>query len=411
VRPVAGILALYLIAWLLSERRGAVAWRTVLGGLALQLVLALLLVHFAVARGAVLALNRAVDAVQAATDAGTGLVFGYLAGGDQPFAVVNPSAGFILAFRALPLVLVISAIGALLLHWGVLQAIMRGFAVLLRRSLGLGGALSLGAAVHIFVGMVEAPLLIRPWLATLQRGEIFALMSCGLAGIAGTVMVIYASLLGPIVPDALGNILIASVISTPAALALASIMIPFAAAPEDEANLVPPHRAGSALEALIAGTAAGIPVLVGIAAVLIVTIACVHLLDDILSILPNLGAAPLSLERILAWPFRPLVWLIGIPWREAAPAANLMATKTVLNEFVAYLNLSQHGGDLSAHTRLIMAYALCGFANFGSVGIMVGSMGAMVPERRAEFSALGLRALIPGTLATLSSGALAGLLG
>jgi CNT family concentrative nucleoside transporter len=411
VRPLAGILVLYALAWLLSERRGAIAWRTVLGGFALQLVLALLLVHFAVARGAVLALNRAVDAVQAATDAGTGLVFGYLAGGTQPFAVVNPGASFILAFRALPLVLVISALGALLLHWGVLQAIMRGFALLLRRGLGLGGALSLGAAVHIFVGMVEAPLLIRPWLVTLQRGEIFALMSCGLAGIAGTVMVIYASLLGPIIPDALGNILIASVISTPAALALAAIMVPFAAAPEDEADLVPPHRAGGALEALIAGTAAGIPVLVGIAAVLIVTIACVHLLDDMLSILPHLGAAPLSLERILAWPFRPLVWLIGVPWREAGPAANLMATKTVLNEFVAYLNLSRIGNNISPHTSLIMAYALCGFANFGSVGIMVGGMGAMVPERRAEFSVLGLRALIPGTLATLSSGALAGLLG
>lgn len=410
MRPLAGIVVLYALAWLLSERRGAVAWRTVLGGFALQLALALLLVHFALARGAVLALNRAVDAVQSATDAGTGLVFGYLAGGTQPFAVVHPEASFILAFRALPLVLVISALGALLLHWGVLQAIMRGFAVLLRRSLGLGGALSLGAAVHIFVGMVEAPLLIRPWLAQLQRGEIFALMSCGLAGIAGTVMVIYASLLGPIIPDALGNILIASVVSTPAALALAAIMVPFAAAPEDEADLVPAHRAGGALEALITGTAAGIPVLTGIAAVLIVTIACVHLLDDMLALLPHLAGAPLSLERVMAWPFRPLVWLIGVPWREAGAAADLMATKTVLNEFVAYLNLSHNVTDLSPHTRLIMAYALCGFANFGSVGIMVGGMGAMVPERRAEFATLGLRALIPGTLATLSSGALAGLL-
>ncbi len=410
MRPLGGILVLYALAWLLSERRGAVAWRTVLGGFALQLLLALLLVHFAVARGAVLALNRAVDAVQAATDAGTGLVFGYLAGGAQPFAVVNPAASFILAFRALPLVLVISALGALLLHWGVLQAVMRAFAMLLRRSLGLGGALSLGAAVHIFVGMVEAPLLIRPWLARLQRGEIFALMSCGLAGIAGTVMVIYASLLGPIIPDALGNILIASVISTPAALALAAIMVPFAAAPEDEADLVAPHRAGGALEALITGTAAGIPVLAGIAAVLIVTVACVHLLDDLLALLPHLAGAPVSLERVMAWPFRPLVWLIGVPWREAGAAAGLMATKTVLNEFVAYLHLAQGGSALSPHARLIMAYALCGFANFGSVGIMVGGMGAMVPERRAEFATLGLRALIPGTLATLSSGALAGLL-
>jgi concentrative nucleoside transporter, CNT family len=262
--------------------------------------------------------------------------------------------------------------------------------------------------VHVFVGMIEAPLLVRPWLARMQRGELFALMSCGMAGIAGTVMVIYATILGPIIPNALGNILVASVISTPAALAIAALMVPFA--PNDEeARIVLPHAPVSSLDAGVEGTADGIPVLAGIIAVLLVTVSLVALVNMLLGLLPF--AEPLTLQWIFAIPFRPIVWLIGVPWTESGTAAGLMATKTVLNEFVAYVNFAQlPPGALSDGSRLIMTYALCGFANFGSLGIIIGGLGVMVPERREEVVALGLRSIVSGTLATCTSGAIAGLL-
>jgi concentrative nucleoside transporter, CNT family len=408
VRGLGGIVALLALAWLLSEDRRRIPWRTVAGGVALQFALAFLLIWLPPAAHALLLLNRAVDALQRATDAGTQFVFGYLAGPPLPFVETHPGASFILAFQALPLVLVISALASLLFHWGVLQQVLRAFAWLLRRWLGVGGALALGAAVHVFVGMIEAPLLVRPWLARMQRGELFALMSCGMAGIAGTVMVIYATFLGPVIPNALGNILIASVISTPAALAIAALMVPFAPS-EEEARIVLPHAPVSSLDAIVKGTADGIPVLAGIIAVLLVTVSLVALVNLLLGTLPF--ADPLTLQWIFSLPFRPIVWLIGIPWAESATASGLMATKTVLNEFVAYLNFAQlPPGTLTDRSRLIMTYALCGFANFGSLGILIGGLGVMVPERREEVVALGLRSIVSGTLATCTSGAVAGLL-
>ena len=227
MRGLLGIALILLLAWGLSEDRGRVPWRVVAFGVLLQFALAVLFLSFPPARAAFLLLNRAVEGLQTATEAGTGFVFGYLGGGQLPFAETRPGASFIFAFRALPLVLVISALATLLFHWGVLQRIVQAFAWVLRRAVGVGGPLGLGAAVHIFVGHIEAPLLIRPYLMRLARGELFALMSCGMAGIAGTVMVLYASLVGSVIPNALGNILIAAVISTPAALAIAALMVPF----------------------------------------------------------------------------------------------------------------------------------------------------------------------------------------
>src|SRR3984893_11902950 len=227
MRGLLGIAAILLFAWVLSEDRFRVAWRVVITGVLLQFGLALLFLKFPPASAVFLLLNSAVEALQKATEAGTGFVFGYLGGGDLPFAETKPGASFIFAFRALPLVLVISALATLLFYWGVLQRIVQAFAWVLRRSVGVGGPLGLGAVVHIFVGFIEAPLLIRPYLLRLERGELFALMSTGMAGIAGTVMVLYAAILGPIIPDALGNILVAAVISTPAALALAALMVQF----------------------------------------------------------------------------------------------------------------------------------------------------------------------------------------
>ena len=409
MQGVLGFAVLIGVAFALSENRRAIPWRTVAGGIALQLMLAGVLIGFPPATRAVMLLNDAADTLQRAADAGTAFVFGYLAGPPLPFAETRPGASFILAFKALPLVLVISALASLLFHWGILQIALRGFAWLLRRWLGIGGALALGAAVHIFVGMSEAPLLVRPWLARRQRGELFALMTCGMAGIAGTVMVIYAAILGPVIPNALGNIMIASVISTPAALAVAALMVPFGESREN-ARIVLPHAPVGALDAIVKGTMDGIPVLTGIIAVLLVTIALVTLLNAILGLLPL--AEPLTLQRIFALPLQPVVWLIGVPWAESAAAASLLATKTVLNEFVAYLTMATLAdGTLSPHARLIMTYAMCGFANFGSLGILIGGLGAMVPERRAEVVALGLRSILSGTIATCLSGAVAGVLG
>ncbi len=407
VRGLFGWLALLAMAWLFSEDRRAIPWRVVAGGGVLQVALALLLIGVPAARSAVMLLNGLVEALQHATDDGTAFLFGYLGGGALPFVETRPGASLILAFKILPLVLVISAIGSLLFHWGVMQRITGAFAFVLRRAVGIDGPVALAAAVHIFVGNIEAPLLVRPYLAGLQRGELFAVMSCGMAGIAGTVMVIYAAILGPVIPDALGTIITASVISTPAALAVAALMVPFVPAGRTTAAVPEAKRALGTLDALVRGTADGIGPLVGITTTLLVAVALVSLVNLGLAHLPG---AP-SLEGLFALPFRPVLWLMGVPWAETDVAGLLMGTKTVLNEFVAYLHLAAAApGTLGERTRVILTYAMCGFANFGSVGIMVGGMGAMVPERRAEIATLGLRSIVSGTVATCMSGALAGVL-
>src|ERR1700733_16083393 len=372
-RALLGIFALLALAFLCSEDRRRIPWRTVIAGLALQLVLALLLLRVPPATRAVFAVNDAATALQNATQAGTRFVFGYLGGPPLPFAESHPGASFVLAFQALPLVLTISALASLLFYWGVLQRVTAAFAWLLRRVMGIGGALALGAAVHVFVGMVEAPLLVRPYLMRMQRGELFALMTCGMAGVAGTVMIIYASFLGPFVPNALGHILIASIISTAAGVAVAALMVPFDASDRPEGALViedPPH---GSLDALVKGTMDGVPILAAIVAVLLVTVALVTLANMALGLLPDWSGAAVTLQRLFALPFQPVMWLIGVPWAETGAASMLMATKTVLNEFVAYLHFSSLPADaFSPRTRMILTYALCGFANFGSLGIMIG---------------------------------------
>ena len=406
MRALLGMVVLLGLAFLCGERRREVPWRTVAGGIILQLALALVLFRFPPVRAAMLLVNRGALALQAATDEGASFVFGYLGGAALPFAVTGPGSSLVLAFKILPLVLVISALSALLVYWGILQAVTRCLAWLLRRSLGIDGALALGAAVHIFLGMIEAPLLIRPYLSKMQRGELFALMCCGMAGVAGTVMVIYATMLAHVLPGALSLILTASVISTPAALAVAAIMVPFRPGGDELPNLAR-DRPLSAMDALARGTMDGVGPLVAIAAFLIVTLALVGLINRFL----GLWDAELTLQAIFAWPLRPVMWLIGIPWPQSAAAATLMGTKTVLNELVAYQNLAAlPGSALDLKSRLIVTCALCGFANFGSLGIMIGGLGAMVPDRRSEVVALGLRSIVAGTIATCLTGAVAGLM-
>jgi concentrative nucleoside transporter, CNT family len=418
LRGLIGIAVFLLLAWglgrLWREENIPIPWRLVAAGLLLQLLLALLLLDVPWAGQAFLVLNRGVDALQAASDAGVTLVFGYLGGGQPPFATVHPENSFLLGFRALPMVLIISALSSLLFHLGILQRVVGAIAFVLTRAMGFSGALGLGAAAHIFLGMIEAPLLIRPYLAAMTRGEIFALMTVGMAGIAGTVMAVYAAILGPVLPGALGQIIAASIISTPGGLAVAALMMPFATDKDSAGNVTLDAGlpAANALEAILRGTRDGIIILVNIIATLIVVVALVSLADQALSLLPKVSGQPVSLQGLLSLLFRPVVWLMGIPAGQVAAASLLLATKTILNEFVAYLALAhQPVGALDIRSVRIMTYALCGFANFGSVGIMVGGMATMVPERRGEIAMLGLRSLVSGTIATCISGTLAGLLG
>ena len=411
LQGLAALAVLLTIAFALSEDRRAIPLRVVIGGVALQIVLALLFIKFPPAVAAIVKLTHGVEALQRATDAGTALVFGFLGGAPLPYAETKQGASYILAFRAFPMVLTISALATLMFYLGLMQKIVAAFAFLLRRALGVGGPLGVGAATHIFVGMVEAPLIVRPYLTTMSRGELFALMSCGMAGIAGTVMAIYGAILSNAVPGALPNIISAAIISTPAALALSALMIPFT--PDESSTGIkiadPP---ANAFEAIVRGTMDGVKIFAGIVALMIVLVALVHLADAALSLLPDVSGKPVSIRAGFALLFRPLVWLIGVPWPESEAAAMLMATKTALNEFVAYLDLAAlPEGALSPHSKLIMTYALCGFANFGSLGIMIGGMTTMAPERRHDIVTLAPRSLISGTLATLMSGAVVGMVG
>lgn len=404
-----GIIAIIVLAWLLSENRRAFPWRTVLVGLGLQMGIALLLLKISVARDVLFSLNGVVDALAAATKAGTSFVFGYTGGGAAPFVVTNPGAMSSFAFQILPLVIVISALAALLWYWRILPLIVGGFAWALQKTMGIGGAVGLGSAATIFLGMIEAPLLIRPYLAKLTRAELFMLFSVGLATVAGTVFVLYATILEPAVPGALGHILVASVMSLPAAILLARIMIPGIS--ETDAIAAPGFEYRSSMDAIARGTEDGLKLWLSIVAMLLVIVALVALADIILSHAPSVAGTPVTVERIFGWIFAPVVWLYGIPWGQAPTAGALMGDKTVLNEFVAYLKLSGlPQGALDPRSRLIMLYAMCGFANLGSVGIMIAGVSGLVPERRHEIVPLAMRALLSGTMASGLTGAMIGLL-
>jgi len=408
-----GIVVFLALCWVLSEKRQAIAWRPVLIGLVLQAVLAIILLKTPGATAVFAWLNAGVLALEDATLAGTSFVFGYLGGGNLPFDEPYPGAAYVLAFRGLPLILVVSALTSVLFYWRVLPLVVQGLAWGLRRTMGVGGAVGLSASANVFVGMIEAPLFIRPYVAAMSRAELFMMMTCGMATIAGTVMVLYASFLSPVLDDALGHILVASIISAPASLALAMILVPEApnAEPTEARLKLPPPEARNTMEAVLLGTRDGITLLVNVIAMLLVMVALVSLVNHILGVFPMVDGAPLTLERLLGWLMAPVVWLIGIPWEEAAAAGSLMGVKTVLNELLAYAQLAAlPEGTLSPRSQLIMTYALCGFANFGSLGIMLGGLTAMAPSRRQDIVALGGKTILSGTLATLMTGAVVGLL-
>ena len=405
-----GILVFLVLVWLFSEDRTRIPWRTLLTGVVLQFVLAGMLLWLPPFKLLFLGLNELLLSLEQATRDGTSFVFGYLGGDTPPFDETGEGSSFILAFRALPLVLLISALSALLFYWEILPFIVRGLSRLLQRVMGIGGALALGAATNIFVGMVEAPLLVRPYLQEMTRSELFALMVTGMATIAGTVMVLYASILNTVIPDAMGHILVASLISAPAAIVIAQVLVP----PAERATageLVPPQPATGTMDAVTRGTLQGVELVINITAMLIVMVALVSLVNMLLGLLPGVDSAPLTLQRLLGWLLAPVAWLMGIPWEQALSGGALLGTKVILNELFAYLDLAAlPAGELDARSQLIMTYALCGFANFGSLGIMIGGLATMVPERRTEIIQLGMKSIAAGTLATCMTGAVMGVL-
>jgi concentrative nucleoside transporter, CNT family len=380
-----GIVALLLIAWALGENRRAVSLKQAAIGLVATLVTAVILIKLPIVAHAFSAINDAVGAIADASRAGTSFVFGYVGGAPLPFDLKAPGADFILAFQALPIVLVMSVLTTLLFYWRVLPPIVRGMAWLLERTLGVGGAVGLSTAANIFLGMVEAPLFVRPYLAQMTRSELFLVMTGGMAGIAGTVLVLYATLLAPLIPDAAAHFVIASVLGAPAAILISLIMVPET---QDQ-------RTGGALDNLE----------------LKVLVALVHLANAILGLLPEIGGAKISLQRMLGYVMAPVCWLMGLPWSQAVTAGSLMGTKTVLNELIAYVDFSKLApGALDPRSKLIMLYAMCGFANFGSLGIMIGGLGVMAPTRRDEINSLGVKSIVSGTLTTCLMGAIVGLL-
>ena len=408
LQAVAGIAAFVGLGVLLSASRRRIDWRLVATAIVLQFVICALLLRVPVAAAGLAAVGRGVDAVTDATRAGTTFLFGFLGGGAAPFAVAEPGALVTFAFRLLPIVIVMSALSALLWHWQVLPLVVRALAGLFERTLGTRGPAGLAATAEIFAGPVESPLLVRPYLAAMTRYELLLLMTAGLATIAGSVMALYAAMLGPFFGEALGHLLTKSVMSVPASILFAHLLLP--EDPRDPPVVVPPRLYTGSMDALTRGTQDGLGVYLGVMAMLLVLVSLVALLNGIVGLLPAAGGEPLSLERMAGWIFAPVAWCMGVPWSEAPAVGSLLGVKTVLNEFIAYAQFTQLPPEtLDARSRLITIYALCGFANFGSIGIQLGGIGAMAPERRADLASLAMPALVAATLASCMTAAIAGL--
>lgn len=411
-QSAAGIVVFMAIAWALSGAKSRFPLRTALWAVAAQIGIAALLLYLPPARTALASLQGVVTALQRATEAGKSFVFGYLGGAEPPFEVRNQSGMFNFAFGALPLIIFFSGLSALLWHWRILKLVIRGLAFLLERGLRVGGAVALASAANAFLGMTEAPLLIRAYLSKITRSELFVVITCGFATVAGTVIVVYAAILSSVVPAALGHIIVASIISVPAAILMGQLMTPEAAgAAPTAAAAADDFGYASSMDAFMRGIADGLRLYLNIIASLIAFIALVALVNMMLGAAPDVAGAPLTLERIFGWLFAPLMWLAGVSWREAFAAGSLMGVKTAINEFVAYVDLAAlPQGALSERTRLIVIYSLCGFANFGSLGIVIGGLTGLAPDRRQDILDLAPKALIAGTLATLMTGAVIGLI-
>jgi len=414
LQSMLGVILLPLLAWTISENRAAnanrIGLRLVASGLALQFVLVGLFLYMPWTQTLFQVLADGVLAIQSAADKGAQLVFGYLAGGPAPFKPDRPEASFILAFRVLPLILILSAIVRLLYYWGILQRVVQGAAWALQRTFGTSGPLATSAAGSIFLGLIEAPLLIKPYLKDMPRGALFAAMTVAMATVAGTVMALYASILSPVIEGAAGHLIAASVINVPGALMLARLAVPdgFSGGPS-HADIALEDAPVSSMDAIAKGTFDGLHMVAAVAATLIVMVALVALVNSILGLFGTVGGAPLTLQLILGYLCVPFAFIIGIPAAETVTAGGLIGQKVVLNEFLAYLDLLKvPENDLSARSRLLITYALCGFANLGSLGILIGGLSVLCPERRAEIVELAPKSLVVGFLTTLLTASIIG---
>ncbi|MFW5634126.1 MAG: NupC/NupG family nucleoside CNT transporter [Erythrobacter sp.] len=414
LRGLLGIAVLLAMAWALSEDRARVPdWRWIGGALLLQGALALLIVRVPFVWTAMGYANAAVTAIERATLEGSSYMFGYLGGAPLPFEPKDGGAPpVIIAFQILPLVIVFSALAALLWHWGVLRWLVNGLSFLLRRTLGVSGVVGLSGGANLFLGVVESPLVVRAYFARMSRAELFQVMVLAMATISGAILILYATTLSATVPDAVGHMISASLVSLPAALLVARLMVP--GTPDDAATETdgdePGLRYESSIDAIVKGTMDGMQLFLAVIAVIIVVFALVALADQALALLPAVAEEPLTLKRLFGWLFAPFMWLIGVPWAEAQAAGALMGTKAILNEYVAYLELAAlPAGTLGTRGLLIVTYALCGVANLASVGLLVSTIGTLCPERRAEAAGLGIRSWIAGNLSSAMTGAWIGL--
>ncbi|WP_235902664.1 NupC/NupG family nucleoside CNT transporter [Sandarakinorhabdus oryzae] len=405
-----GLAALLLLAWALSEDRGnRPGWRWIGGALLLQLAIAVIVVRVPPIWEAVGLANQGVAAIEKATLVGSSYMFGYLGGAPLPFALApGAQPPLIIAFQILPLIIVFSALSALLWHWGILKALVRGLSWALRRTLGVSGVVGLGGGATLFLGVVESPLVLRAWFATMSRSDLFAIMTMIMATISGAILVLYASTLGKVIPNAAGHLIVASLISLPAALTIARLMVP--GSPQSSEAAEPDLAYDGAMDAVVRGAMEGVQLMLAVIGIIITIFALVNLVDQLLALTPHVDGAALTLRRMLGWVCAPLMWLIGVPWDQAPAAGALMGTKAILNEYVAYLDLAAlPAGTLAPRSLLIVTYALAGFANLASIGLLVSTIASLCPERRAEAAGLGVKSWIAGNLATLMTGAMIGL--
>ncbi len=405
-----GLAAILLLAWAFSEdRANRPGWRWLGGALLLQLAIAVVVVRVPAVWAAVGVVNQGVAAIEKATLVGSSYMFGYLGGAPLPFALAQgASPPLIIAFQILPLIIVFSALSALLWHWGILKALVRGLSWALRRTLGVSGVVGLGGGGTLFLGVVESPLVLRAWFATMSRSDLFAIMAMIMATISGAILVLYASTLGNVIPNAAGHLIVASLISLPAALMVARLMVP--GQPQSTEPAEPDLAYDGAMDAVVRGAMEGVQLMLAVIGIIITIFALVNLADQILALAPHVDGAALTLKRMFGWIFSPLMWAIGVPWDQAPAAGALMGTKAILNEYVAYLDLAAlPAGTLDPRSALIVTYALAGFANLASIGLLVSTIASLSPERRAEAAGLGVKSWIAGNLATLMTGAMIGL--
>jgi len=410
LQSVVGLSLLIGLGWVFSENRQSIHFPIVIKSLGLQIILALILLTLPASQQLFVVLNDGIAVLQAATREGTTFIFGYLGGGPLPFKETSEGDGFILAFQAMPLVIVISVIAAMLTYFKILPLIMRGFSFILEKTLEIGGALGLAISANAFLGMVESPLLIKPYLAKLNRGELFAVMCAGMATIAGTMLALEAAMIQAVVPDAIGHLISCSLITLPAVLYISHLMVPDRS-PVTTGGHDIDRGADSIMEAITIGTGNGLQLFLNIVAMVIVIVALVYLANALLGLLPHVAGSAITLERILGVIMAPLTIMMGIPWAEAFITGQLMGTKVVLTEFIAYVRFGEiPAEELSERTRVIMTYALCGFANFVSLGIMITGLVTMVPARRSEILELGGKSIIAGTIATCTTATIVGII-